>query len=60
LGRIEAAWFFKLNDLGPFIVDIDTEGNNFFDKLDDKIAERKEEALKELGIDPDFSFTKLY
>ena len=60
LGRIEAAWFFKLNDLGPFIVDIDTEGNNFFDKLDDKIAQRKEEALKELGIDPDFSFTKLY
>ena len=24
LGRIEAAWFFKLNDLGPFIVDITT------------------------------------
>lgn len=60
LGRIEAAWFFKLNDLGPFIVDIDTEGNNYFDRLDDKIAQRKEEALKDLGIDPDFSFTKLY
>lgn len=60
LGRIEAAWFFKLNDLGPFIVDIDTEGNNYFDRLDGKIAERKEEALKELGIDPDFNFTKLY
>ena len=26
LGRIEAAWFFKLNELGPFIVDIDTKG----------------------------------
>ena len=60
LGRIEAAWFFKLNDLGPFIVDIDTEGNNYFDRLDGKIAERKEEALKKLGIDPDFTFTKLY
>lgn len=60
LGRIEAAWFFKLNDLGPFIVDIDSEGNNYFDKLDGKIAERKEEALKELGIDPDYQFTKLY
>ncbi len=60
LGRIEAAWFFKLNDLGPFIVDIDTEGNNYFDRLDDKIAERKDEALKNLGIDPDFTFTKLY
>lgn len=60
LGSIEAAWFFKLNDLGPFIVDIDSKGNNYFDKLDDKIAERKEEALKELGIEPDYKFTKLY
>ena len=60
LGKIEAAWFFKLNELGPFIVDIDTDGNNFFDKLDDEIALRKEKALKKLGIDKDFKFTKLY
>lgn len=60
LGRIEAAWFFKLSELGPFIVDIDTEGNNFFDKLDGEISERKEKALRELGIDPDYEFTKLY
>ena len=60
LGRIEAAWFFKLNDLGPFIVDIDTEGNNYFDRLDKDIADRKEEALKKLGIDDTFEFTKLY
>ena len=60
LGRIEAAWFFNVKELGPFIVDIDTEGNNYFDKLDGKIAERKEQALKDLGIDPDYKFTKLY
>ena len=60
LGRIEAAWFFKLNELGPFIVDIDTEGNNYFDKLDQSIAERKNEALKKLGIEKDYKFTKLY
>ena len=60
LGRIEAAWFFKLNDLGPFIVDIDCEGNNYFDSLDDKIEERKQSALRELGIDESFEFTKLY
>ena len=47
-------------DPGPFIVDIDTEGNNFFDELDEKIAERKAEALNDLGIDPSFAFTKLY
>lgn len=60
LGSIEAAWFFKLDKLGPFIVDIDSEGNNYFDLLDAKIAERKDTALEKLGIDKDFEFTKLY
>ena len=60
LGRIEAAWFFKMNDLGPFIVDIDCEGNNYFDRLDKDIANKKDEALKKLGIDESFEFTKLY
>ncbi len=60
LGSIEASWFFKVNELGPFIVDIDTEGNNYFDALDADIQKRKEEALKKLGIDPDYEFTKLY
>lgn len=60
LGRIEAAWFFKLTDLGPFIVDIDTKGNNLFDRMDETVAQKKADALKELGIDPDFQFTKLY
>ena len=60
LGRIEAAWFFKMQELGPFIVDIDTKGRNLFDQLDKQIAENKDKALKELGIDPDYKFTKLY
>ena len=60
LGRIEAAWFFKMNELGPFIVDIDTKGRNLFDQLDEKIADNKDKALRALGIDPDFQFTKLY
>ena len=60
LGRIEAAWFFKVNELGPFIVDIDTNGDNLFDQMDGEIEARKQKALKELGIDPDFQFTKLY
>lgn len=60
LGSIEASWFFKVNELGPFIVDIDTEGNNLFDRMDGEIAKKKDEALLFLGIDPDFQFTKLY
>ena len=60
LGSIEAAWFFTLDKLGPFIVDIDSEGNNLFDTLDGDIAERKRKALAGLGIDSEFEFTKLY
>ena len=60
LGSIEAAWFFKVTRLGPFVVDIDAEGNNFFDQLDGEISERKEKALRKLGIGEDFEFTKLY
>lgn len=60
LGRIEAAWMFKLDNIGPFIVDIDCEGNNYFDRLDSEIAARKKEALKKLGVDDDFEYTKLY
>ena len=60
LGSIEAAWFFRLDKLGPFIVDIDAEGNNYFDRLDPIIAENKAKALEALGIEKDFEFTKLY
>ena len=60
LGSIEAAWFFKVNELGPFIVDIDSEGNNYFDKLDDSIAKNKKRAFDKLGIEESFEFTKLY
>lgn len=60
LGRIEACWFFKLNDIGPFIVDIDTKGNNYFDTIDKIIEKRKIEALKSIGVDPNFEYTKLY
>ena len=60
LGRIEAAWFFKVKDLGPFIVDIDCQGNNYFDRLDEDIAEKKKKALEKLGIDESYEFTKLY
>ena len=60
LGSIEAAWFFRLDRLGPFIVDIDTEGNNYFDQFDASIQAKKDAALRKLGIDPAYPFTKLY
>lgn len=60
LGSIEAAWFFHVNELGPFVVDIDAKGRNLFDTMDQEIAERKAKALQSLGISPDYEYTKLY
>ena len=60
LGTIEATWHMDLDKLGPFVVDIDTEGNNLFDHIDTIVAENKKKAYEELDIPEDFEFTKLY
>ena len=60
LGSIEAAWILELRDLGPFLVDIDSEGKNHFDELDVIIDNNRKKAYKDLGIPEDFEYTKLY
>ena len=60
LGTIEATWHMTVNELGPFVVDIDCQGNNLYKNHEKEVDEAREKALKELGIDPDFQYTKLY
>jgi tartrate/fumarate subfamily iron-sulfur-dependent hydro-lyase beta chain len=60
LGSIEAAWMLEINDLGPFLVDIDTEGRSYFDELDRVIETNRRRAFQRLGIPEDFEYTKLY
>jgi len=60
LGSIEAAWILRIHDLGPFLVDIDTKGRNYFDELDASLAENRTAAYRRLGIPEDFEYTKLY
>lgn len=60
LGSIEAAWQMEVEQLGPFIVDIDTEGRNLFERLDRIIEANKEKAYDLLKIPKDFQYTKLY
>lgn len=59
LGTIEASWQLELDKLGPFIVDIDCEGNNYFEELDITIEQNKQKAYEKLGIPEDFEYTKL-
>ena len=60
LGSIEATWLLKLNRIGPFVVDIDCEGNNLFDQLMEDRRQRVKAAYKKLGIPEDLKYTKLY
>ena len=49
----------NLDKLGPFVVDMDTQGNNLFDAVDKVVAENKAKAYAKLGLE-DFEYTKLY
>ena len=60
LGSIEAAWILDLKDLGPFLVDIDTEGRSYFEELDQVIEKNRRKAFQRLSIPEDFEYTKLY
>lgn len=60
LGSIEATWHMNLNELGPFVVDMDSEGNNLYKSHEKEVNENRERALLEMGIAPDFEYTKLY
>ncbi len=59
LGTIEATWHMDLNKLGPFVVDIDTQGNNLFETIDAVVEENKAKVYAKLGLE-DFEYTKLY
>ena len=60
LGSIEACWLLKLDKLGPFIVDMDASGRNYFDELDVHVAKQRAAVLQSMGIPEDFTPTKLY
>lgn len=60
LGSIEACWLLELNELGPFIVDMDSHGRNYFDELDVHVAKQRDAVLQQMGVPEDFTPTKLY
>ena len=60
LGSIEATWYLPLDELGPFVVDIDCEGNNLYAQHEAEVDAKRAAALEKLGIGEDFRYTKLY
>ncbi len=60
LGTIEATWSMTVKELGPFVVDIDCQGNNLYKNHENEVDANREKALQKLGIGKDFEYTKLY
>lgn len=60
LGTIEATWHMTVNQLGPFVVDIDCDGNNLYKEHEAEVDANREKVLEELGIGSDYQYTKLY
>ena len=56
LGMLEATWVMEVENFGPFIVDIDTRGNNLFHRVNAQVEKKFEAAYEKYGI-RDFAYT---
>lgn len=56
LGPMEATWLFEVEDFGPFVVDIDTKGNNLFDSVHAKVKRNLGKVYEKYDI-ADFHYT---
>jgi len=59
LGKTEATWVFEVEDFGPFFVDIDANGENYFDKLQADVDMRMPSIYRDLGIPDGFCLTNV-
>lgn len=57
LGKTEATWVFEVEDFGPFFVDIDANGDNYFDRLQADVDMRMPLIYRDLGIPDGFFLT---
>lgn len=57
LGKTEATWIYEVRDFGPFFVDIDAHGGNYFQALSRDVADRTAEVERMLGIPAGYEFT---
>ncbi len=57
LGGTEATWIMELEKAGPFIVDIDTKGNNLFQQLHREVEKRFKILYRRFGVPRGFRYT---
>lgn len=57
LGKTEATWVFEVERFGPFFVDMDAHGQNYFEELDADMRGRMETVYAEMGVSPSYTYT---
>jgi fumarate hydratase subunit beta len=50
LGIPEALWVFEVEDFGPLLITIDSEGRNLTEEVVEQAKKKREEVLKKLGV----------
>jgi tartrate/fumarate subfamily iron-sulfur-dependent hydro-lyase beta chain len=50
LGPLEATWVLDVENFGPFIVDMDANGNNLFHRVNAQVSRKLEAAYEKYGI----------
>lgn len=59
LGKTEATWVFEVEEFGPFFVDMDAQGHNYFERLDADTSQKMRALYENLGIAADYKFTSV-
>lgn len=59
MGITEATWVFDVENFGPFLVDIDTRGNNFFHQVHAGVKGNLKKAYERLCIPLDYTYTEI-
>jgi tartrate/fumarate subfamily iron-sulfur-dependent hydro-lyase beta chain len=59
IGPTEATWVLDVEHFGPFVVDIDAEGNNLFSPVNARSQAKMREIWRKHGIPLDYRFTPI-
>ena len=59
LGPAERIWTLEVANFGPFIVDVDAQGNNLFQELEKETEAKMQELYRKYGIPEDFRYSMI-
>ena len=59
IGPTEATWVMEAEKFGPFLIDIDAAGRNFFHRVNRRVARNLREIFGDLAVPPEYRYTEI-